>query len=175
MDTAGARRARVPVHATIVGWQMLRRITRGERAQSLVEFAFVVPMLLILVFGIIDFGLGLRAYISVSSATREGARYAAVGNPAGTFTAGGSGECNGSTTTTVVGKTCNTLKGLDLAHIDDVTVTYPSGKSPGESVVVEMDYEYEYITPVQRIVNFFSGGAISDSLTISARTDMRLE
>jgi hypothetical protein len=154
---------------------MIRRVIRGERAQSLVEFAFVVPMLLILVFGIIDFGLGLRAYISVSSATREGARYAAVGNPAGTFTSGGSGECNGSTTTTVVGKTCNTLNGLDLENVEDVTVTYPDGKAPGESVVVEMEYEYEYITPVQRIVNFLSGGSISDSLTITASTDMRLE
>jgi hypothetical protein len=154
---------------------MIRRVIRGERAQSLVEFAFVVPMLLILVFGIIDFGLGLRAYISVSSATREGARYAAVGNPAGTFTSGGSGDCNGSTTTTVIGKTCNTLNGLDLENVEDVTVTYPDGKAPGESVVVEMEYEYEYITPVQRIVNFLSGGSISDSLTITASTDMRLE
>jgi hypothetical protein len=154
---------------------MFRKLTRGEDAQSLVEFAFVVPMLLILVFGIIDFGLGLRAYISVSSATREGARYAAVGNPAGTFSSGGTGECDGSTSTTVVGKTCATLKGLDLNNIEDVSVTYPAGQAPGESVIVEMDYEYEYITPVQRIVNFLSGGAISDSLTLTAKTDMRLE
>jgi hypothetical protein len=154
---------------------MVRKLARGEGAQSLLEFALVAPMLLILVFGIIDFGLGLRAYISVSSATREGARYAAVGNPAGTFSSGGSGECDGSTSTTVVGKTCTTLKGLDLANVQDVSVTYPSGQAPGESVVVEMDYEYEYITPVQRIVNFLSGGTISDSLTITAKTDMRLE
>ncbi|HET6616033.1 MAG TPA: TadE family protein [Dehalococcoidia bacterium] len=154
---------------------MKRKLTRGEGAQSLVEFALIVPMLLILVFGIIDFGLGLRAYISVSSATREGARYASVGNPAGSFSSGGSGECNGTTTTTVVGKTCATLKGLDLNNVDDVGVTYPSGKAPGSSVVVEMDYEYKYITPVSRLVDFFSGGSIGDSLTISAQTDMRLE
>jgi len=132
-------------------------------------------MLLILVFGIIDFGLGLRAYISVSSATREGARYAAVGNPAGSFTAGGTGDCNGSSSTTVVGKTCSTLKGLDLQNIDTVSVTYPNGKASGNSVVVEMDYQYEYITPVQRLVTFFTAGAISDHLTISSKTDMRLE
>jgi hypothetical protein len=157
------------------GGSMLRKIARGEGAQSLVEFALVVPMLLMLVFGVIDFGLGLRAYISVSSATREGARYAAVGNPAGTFTAGGSGECDGSTSTTVVGKTCATLKGLDLENIESVTVSYPAGKAPGESVIVQLDYDYQYITPVQRIVNFLSFGSMSDSLTISAKTDMRLE
>jgi hypothetical protein len=157
------------------GWQMLRRFIRAERAQSLVEFALVMPMLLILLFGIIDFGLGLRAYISAASATREGARYAAVGNPAGTFSSGGSGECNGSTSTTTVGKVCSNLKGLDLENVDDVSVTYPNGRAPGESVVVELDYEYEYITPVRRIVNFLSGGNIDETLTISAKTDMRLE
>ena len=154
---------------------MIRRLIKAERAQSLVEFALVVPMLLILLFGIIDFGLGLRAYISVSSATREGARYAAVGNPAGTFSAGGSGDCNGTMTTSAVGKVCSNLKGLNLANIEDVSVTYPDGQAPGESVVVQLDYEYEYITPVQRIVNFLSGGSIADTLTISAKTDMRLE
>jgi hypothetical protein len=148
---------------------------RADRGQSLAEFAIVAPILLILVFGIIDFGLGLRAYISVSSATREGARYAAVGNTAGTFSSGGSGECNGSSSSTVVGKTCSTLKGLNLDNIEEVTVSYPDGKAPGESVIVEMDYRYEYITPVQRVVNFLSGGSISDTLTITAKTDMRLE
>jgi hypothetical protein len=151
------------------------KLSRADRGQSLAEFAIVVPILLILVFGIIDFGLGLRAYISVSSATREGARYATVGNPAGTFSSGGAGECNGTVATTVVGKTCNTLKGLDLGNIQDVSVTYPNGKAPGQSVIVEMDYEYEYITPIDRVISFLSGGAISDTLTINAKTDMRLE
>ena len=58
--------------------------------------------------------MGLRAYITVAQATREGARFAAVGNPAGTFTSGGSGNCNGSTNTTVVGKVCTTMDGLNL-------------------------------------------------------------
>lgn len=150
-------------------------LRRGETAQSLVEFALVIPMLLILVFGIIDFGLGLRAYIGVSSASREGARFAAVGNSAGTFSSGGSGECNGSNSTTVVGKVCSNLGGLNLSNVQDVNVTYPGGQSSGASVVVEVEYEYQYITPVRRIVNFLSAGNMSDSLTFSSSTDMRLE
>jgi hypothetical protein len=55
------------------------------------------------------------------------------------------------------------------------TSKVPNGRAPGESVVVELDYEYEYITPVRRIVNFLSGGNIDETLTISAKTDMRLE
>lgn len=154
---------------------MLKVFRRRERAQSLAEFALIVPILLIIVFGIIDFGMGLRAYISVAQATREGARFAAVGNAAGTFVSGGTGECNGSTSTTTVGKVCSTLDGLNLEHVNTVAVTYPNGRLPGNSVRVRATYDYEYITPVRALVGFFSAGALDDTITISSTTDMRLE
>jgi Flp pilus assembly protein TadG len=151
------------------------RVRWGQRGQSLVEFALITPVLLILTFGIIDFGMGLRAYISVAAATREGARYAAIGNPAGTFVSGGTGECNGSTSTTTVGKVCSTLDGLGLSNIQTVSVTYPNGDSPGNSVNVQTQYRYHYITPLRRVVNFLSAGALPGYITISSGTDMRLE
>ena len=152
-----------------------RRNRTRERGQSLVEFALIVPIFIILVFGIIDFGMGLRAYITVTQATREGARYAAVGNPAGTFTAGGSGQCNGTTNTSAVGKVCSTLNGMNLTNVQDVDVTYPSGNTPGNPVRVHAEYEYHYITPVKAVVNFFSAGAMDETITVSSTTDMRLE
>lgn len=51
-----------------------------EHGQALVEFALAVPFLLILVFGIIDFGSALHAKIAITKAAREGARLAARGN-----------------------------------------------------------------------------------------------
>jgi Flp pilus assembly protein TadG len=52
-----------------------------DRAQGMVEFALVLPILLLLMFGIIEFGRLLFMYVSVSSASREAARYgAAVGD-----------------------------------------------------------------------------------------------
>jgi hypothetical protein len=55
---------------------------RGDSGQSLVEFALVVPLLLLLVFGIIEFGRVYHAQLVVASAAREGARKAAVnGDP----------------------------------------------------------------------------------------------
>jgi len=140
-----------------------------------VEFALVVPLLLILVFGIIDFGMGLRTYVSVSSATREGARYGAVGNAAGTFASGGTGQCDGSFNTTVVGRVCHTLDGLDLSNIESVSVTYPDGNSSGNSVRVYARYRYEYITPVQKLVGLFTLGSLGSSITLSSTTDMRIE
>jgi Flp pilus assembly protein TadG len=165
-----------------------RTLIRSDRAQSLVEFALIVPILLILVFGIIDFGMGLRAYISVSSATREGARFAIVGNAPGTFTSGGAGERNGSTTTTAVGKVCQTISGLNLANLQKVNVQVCDTASPpvcstattsnmlsGKSIRVTADYQYHYITPVKALINVLSAGALSSSLAISSTTDMRIE
>lgn len=135
----------------------------------------VLPIFIILVFGIIDFGMGLRAYITVAQATREGARYAAVGNPAGSFTAGGSGDCNGSTTTSAVGKVCSTMNGLNLVNVENVSVTYPEGNEPGKPVRVEASYSYHYITPLKAVVNFISAGSLDETITVTSTTDMRLE
>ena len=139
----------------------MRPRRRREEAQSLTEFALILPVFIILVFGIIDFGMGLRAYITVAQATREGARYGVVGNAAGSFSAGGSGECNGSTSTSIVGKVCSTMNGLDLTNIDTVTVECPDSATappcdPGDSVEVHAEYRYHYITPVKTFVNFIT-------------------
>lgn len=168
---------------------MARRIAlRRDDAQSLVEFALIVPMLLILVFGVIDFGMGLRAYISMAAATREGARYAVVGTPPGTFTSGGAGECNGTTTTTAVGKVCQTISGLNLTNVQNVkvesctpastpvcTTATSANMLPGNSVRITADYQYHYITPVKALINFFSAGALTNYLTINSTTEMRIE
>lgn len=46
--------------------------------QSLVEFALILPILLILLLGIVDFGRAIAAYNSVSNGARSGARVAIV-------------------------------------------------------------------------------------------------
>ncbi|HVS44986.1 MAG TPA: TadE family protein [Candidatus Dormibacteraeota bacterium] len=48
---------------------------RGARGQGLVEFALVAPLLLALAFGIFDFGRGMSANVTVTNASREGARW----------------------------------------------------------------------------------------------------
>lgn len=51
---------------------------RGERGASLVEFAIVLPIFALLLFGMIDFGFAFGDYLSIRSGVREGARRAAV-------------------------------------------------------------------------------------------------
>ena len=150
---------------------MLRRLHVREGAQSLVEFAIIVPLFMIFVFGLIDFGFGLKAYITVSSSTREGARYAAVGNPAGpSFT-----SCTAATPTTVIGKVCSTMTGVQKSDIQSITVSCSPSCVSGNTVSVSSSYNYHYITPIKAIINFISAGSMPSYLTVSSSTDMRLE
>jgi Flp pilus assembly protein TadG len=50
----------------------------GERGQAMVEFALIVPVLFLLVFGIIQTGLLFGKQLDLKSATRDGARRGAV-------------------------------------------------------------------------------------------------
>ena len=147
------------------------RVVRGTRGQSLVEFALVLPILMFIVFGIIDFGLGIRSYISLTNATREGARFAAVGNPAGSYPA----NCDGTTNTTVIGRVCVAIDGLKLSDLNTVSVTYPAGQASGNSVVVSANYTYHFVSPLGAMAHFFSGGSIPTTITLSTKSDMRLE
>lgn len=57
---------------------------RSERGAAAVEFALIVPILLLLLFGIIEFGRVYNAQIELSGAAREGVRAMAIHNdPAG--------------------------------------------------------------------------------------------
>lgn len=57
----------------------LYRLKKNERGASIIEFAIVLPVLVILLLGIIEFGWVLNGYITITGAAREGARAAIVG------------------------------------------------------------------------------------------------
>jgi hypothetical protein len=54
---------------------------RAERGANLVEFAIVAPLLILLVLGIVEFGMLFAHYNELRHGAREGARYAAVSRP----------------------------------------------------------------------------------------------
>jgi Flp pilus assembly protein TadG len=51
---------------------------RSERGQSMTEFALVLPLLVLILFSIIQFGIAFNNYITLTDAVRAGARKAAV-------------------------------------------------------------------------------------------------
>ena len=58
--------------------RLVKWLRRNEAGQSMVEMALVLPILLILIGGIVDFGWLFYNQLSLTNAAREGARYAAI-------------------------------------------------------------------------------------------------
>ncbi len=63
---------------TVNNW-FTKQHTKDEKGQSMVELALVLPILLLLFMGMVQFGFIFNGHITVTSAAREGARLAAVG------------------------------------------------------------------------------------------------
>lgn len=60
-----------------------RRLLKKRRGAAIIEMAIVLPLLVALVFGIMEFGLLLRDYLAMSQVAREATRSAAVGATTG--------------------------------------------------------------------------------------------
>ena len=61
--------------------QKIASLPHKSKAQSLAEFAITLPILLLLLSGVVEFGFALNYYLSLLDATRESARYYSNDNP----------------------------------------------------------------------------------------------
>lgn len=125
----------------------------------MVEFALLLPIFLVVIFIIVDFGVGISRWVILTNSTREGARLGAVG----------------ATSAEISDKVASTSNGL--LDPTDVIVYYLDGPDDngdvgdrGDSVVVESDYEYGLITPLSTFLQL-----AWDSINFHSCTDMRLE
>ena len=55
-------------------------LARNPRGATAVEMAFIMPVLVMILFGIFQFGIAYNNWIALTHAAREGARLASVGN-----------------------------------------------------------------------------------------------
>jgi len=117
----------------------------------------VLPLLLIVLFMVVDFSVGLTRWIAITNAAREGARLGAVGADVGQ----------------IKQKTVDSSDGI--LSDGDIQVGFfdadgDGDMDPGDSVVVDVNYDYSLITPLGHFLSI-----TFDSLTLSACCDMRLE
>jgi Flp pilus assembly protein TadG len=118
-----------------------------DRGAAAVEAAFVLPILLLVLFAIIDFGRMLNAQLNATEAAGQGARVAAFGNDPGERVR----EIAGDGATVPTGAYCS---GDDPAEEDaEVTVTY----------------RFEFVTPVGALAGLFDGGGFDSELTLTGR------
>jgi Flp pilus assembly protein TadG len=67
----------IPQQQQPVGRSRRSRRRRRERGQALLEFALSAPILVVLLLGLVEFGHGLNAYLTVINAARDAARLSA--------------------------------------------------------------------------------------------------
>jgi len=100
---------------------------RNERGQAMVEFAIVLPVLVLIVFAIIQFGILFNNFVALTDAVRAGARTAAVSRTAA--------DPVGATIARVQSATGD----LDQSKLG---ITVASGWQHGDDVTVTATYPY---------------------------------
>lgn len=113
----------------------------GQSGQGLLEFALVMPVLLLALLGLLDVGRGIFTYNSVSEAARNGARVAIVNQIAADICAVGAERAIGLGLPT----------GCVASNAAGVTVSQGAGCSPMKlncMISVTAKYDFVPITPV---------------------------
>jgi len=124
----------------------------NQKGQSIVEFAIILPILLLVVMGIFQFGLMFNAYLTVENVTREGARTGALGGS------------NTEIKSVIVSAAFN----LDSDRLTVNITPNESGRNSGDTLTVKVTYSYELTVPI--ISDLFG-----DEIELAAQTSMRVE
>lgn len=138
----------------------------SEQGQALVEFLIALPVLLLLVFGIIEMGAAWRTYQVTTNTAREGARLTVLPNADET-------EVRSAMADRL------TQGGLDPADatIDFVCTgaCFGSTRTTGEGAEVRISYPFDFIL-LGPIANYFGfGGSAFGTVTMQTGFVMRIE
>lgn len=139
-----------------------RAFFRSQDGSVILETALMVTVLLMLMFGMVDFGRVMYTSNSLISAARDGARIGAVQSTVNTA----------NIKTTVKSRFNSYTFGGDNLTDADITVTDNSALSP-PSIKVQIAYTFKWITPVARLMGWTSGSSFTS--TLHAQAEYRYE
>lgn len=125
---------------------------KSEKGQSLVEFALVLPILLLLLFGIVDFGRIFHVYLTMDHAGREAARAASIGKD----------------DTTIKNTAVNFGESIGI-KFEQVGVNPEGTRHSGDEVEITIVYPFKFLTPIVNNVE------VLNPLTLTDETTMRVE
>ena len=138
---------------------MTRARWTNERGAELIEMAIALPLLLLVVMGIVDFGFLFQRYLVLTNAAMEGARVAVL---PGYSVADAQARATTYATTGGVPGPVNAVA---------TAVSLPGaggGTWPGMRITVTHVYQYQYIGPIAGLF----GGSFS-SVTLTAQSTVR--
>ena len=130
---------------------------KNEKGQAMVEFAIVLPLLLLVICAIIDFGWIFYNNISVNNCSREGARYAIVHST----------EAN---KVQLITQRITDTAPDGLKNNLEITITFSNIQNPTDGdVTVTVVGKVTALTPV---VGIFAGGQV---IRLTSKTTMKVE
>jgi hypothetical protein len=145
----------------------VRRFGLGrETGAALVEFALILPILVVLLFGMLEFGKAFNYWIDETHLTAEGARWAVVNNVP-----------SGSSLQQYI---LNQADSAELRSGAHVCISFPNGGTPKVGDPVQVDMSYQAGIPVvsgvlHLVKKFFGNSTIPSSVTVRGSSTMRLE
>ena len=126
---------------------LLRRLVSSRDGSVILETALMITILLVLMFGIVDLGRALFTANNLTSAAREGARWAAVQNL----------PLDSAAVRATVKNHFSSFGGPPLT---DANIKLLATGSPGtQALRVTIRYRFTWITPIRALV-----GSMADSL-----------
>lgn len=129
-----------------------KRMTNTLNGQSTVETALVLPLVILILTGIIDFGLLFNNYLVIANASREGVRLAAVG----------------STDSAITASIINMTTTLDQTKLGITITPTQSSRKKGDEVTVTIVYQNQLLTPV-------ISALMPNPVPLNSKTVMRME
>jgi hypothetical protein len=149
------------------GFRIARRSQElsDDRGQALVEFALALPILLLLMTGVFEFGNYFYTRVSIRHSVLEATRFAVTGRQLEDPDDEGEYLTRAESIVQVIENKASAV------HVDlrSVTLTPSDGGGPGDVVRIEVRYNYAFSLPFVR--NFFP----PDALGFSVRTAMKNE
>jgi Flp pilus assembly protein TadG len=149
-------------------------MNREERGAALVEFALALPLLLVVLAGIVDFGMTFQRYELLANAAREGARMAtlpgydqnSVDARVRAYVANGLG-----TTTATLGAVMPAGSVVLTNAVLSVPIAGGTKDMQMANVTVFYQHQFLLLGPVLSLINKSWGG----SITLTAQSQMRVE
>ena len=135
----------------------MRKLLRRdkEKGANLVEFALIMPFLILLLLGIVEFAWVFATNLDVKHGAREGARITAVNDPSGGNTALGAEICSR----------------MDIAGNSPTTITWASDGTPDVGEGVQVTVQTNTIDTLTGVIDFFFAGLGSLDSTVEIRIE----
>ncbi len=118
------------------------RAFRNRKGQATVEMALLLPVVLLVLFGIAEFGRAFAAYLALQHAAREGARLGVTG----------------ATDLEIIQRVYDSAPVLDPSRLSVTIVPAEGSRSSGDYLTISLSYSFDFAVP---LIQQITGSQIS--------------